>query len=114
MKVMKRKILGLLLAMLMFAAVLPLAASATQVKPTASFGSKKTFVSGFIAFPPRTAIGGMYMYFFAISMRAGEIGGTYHVYRFQPIFVKTSNSFHGIAMPGYIMGWFDGSIGLIG
>ena len=109
---MKRKIVGLIMITLMLATIIPLAA-ATDVQTTA-VGKKRTFVSGFIALPPRPAVGGMYLTFFAISMRAGEIGGNYNVYRLQPIFVRSSYGFHGIALPGFIMGWFDGPIGLAG
>ena len=113
MKIMKRKIFGLLAVTLLLATILPLAVSASEIQPTA-IAKKKTFVSGFIAFPPRPALGGTYMYFYAVSLRAGQVGGTYHVYRLQPVFVKATYSFHGIALPGFIIGWFEGPIGLAG
>jgi len=111
MKLMKRKIIGLLIVTLVLATI-PLI-SATEIQP-AAIGKKKTFVSGFILAPPHPALGGMYNTFFAFSLRAGEIGGTYHIYRLQPIFVKASYDFHGIALPGFIIGWFDGPVGLMG
>lgn len=109
---MKRKILGLLIVTLLLATI-PLAAGTHTETQTAAL-KKKTFVSGTILFPPRPALGGAYMYFFALSMRGGAIAGDYHIYRLQPIFVKASYSFHGIAAPGFILGWFNGPIGLAG
>ena len=111
MKIIKQKVLGLLVVTLLLA-MIPLAAgTSTDIQP---IGKKRTFVSGFILFPPRPALGGTYSYFFAISLRAGQIGGDYHVYRLQPVFVKADYGFHGVALPGYIMGWFEGPVGLSG
>ena len=113
MKITTKKIFGLLAVMLLIATVPLAAATQTDIEEDA-IGKKRTFVSGFILFPPRPSVGGMYMSFFAISMRAGEIGGDYHVYRLQPLLVKADYDFHGIALPGFIFGWFEGPIGIAG
>lgn len=112
MKTVKKQVIGLLIVTLLLATI-PLASASSEVEQQA-IGKQKTFVSGFILFPPRPALGGMYMQFFALSMRAGQIGGEYHVYRLQPVLVKANYDFHGIALPGFIMGWFDGPIGIAG
>ena len=110
---MKKQILGLLIVTLLLA-TLPLATASKTTDVDTLAIKKKTFVSGFILFPPRPALGGSYLYFFAISMRSGQVMGDYDVYRLQPVFVKASYGFHGIAMPGFIMGWFNGPLGLAG
>jgi|GEM_PF-6624501 len=117
--IMKRinKIIGITLCMLILLAAMPLSmANSIQITSNSSstIGMKRTFVSGFILGPPHPALGGMYMYFFAISMRAGQIGGDYHIYRLQAVFVRAEYRFHGIAVPGFILGWFDGPLGLLG
>jgi len=111
MKILNKKVFGLLVVMLLIATI-PLAAGASEEQD--AIGKKRTFVSGVILFPPRPSLGGMYQQFFAVSMRAGQVGGTYHVYRLQPILVKSSYDFHGIALPGFILGWFEGPLGVMG
>jgi len=113
MKITSKRIFGLLAVMLMIATV-PLATASQTDAGDAAIGKQRTFVSGVILFPPRPALGGMYMSFYAISMRGGQIGGEYHIYRLQPILVKANYDFHGIALPGFILGWFDGPIGIAG
>lgn len=99
---MKRKIVGLLIVTLLLATI-PLAACANaEVKNTAV--KKKTFVSGFVAFA-KISLGGKFITFFAISVRHGEIGGNYGVWRLQ--LVTMPNKFMGIMTAPIILGAFN-------
>ena len=111
MKIMNKKIIGLLMVSLLLLTIPLVAGASDEQQP---FAKKRTFISGVILMPPRPGLGGAYTYFFALSVRAGEIGGEYHIYRFQPVFVKAEYHFHGITFPGFILGWFDGPVGLAG
>ena len=113
MKIMNRKLIGLLVIFTVLATI-PLAAGASQNELQPNGTQPRTFVSGFIVLPPRPAVGGAYSYFFALSVRAGQIGGDYHIYRLQPVFIRSDYNFHGIATFGFIVGWFDGPIGISG
>jgi hypothetical protein len=112
MKTMKRKIIGMLVCMLLLATI-PLAAGINDDRDIKQElqqpkTGKRTFVSGVIAFY-RVSGGGNYITLFAISVRHGQIGGEYGIYRLQP--VRFPNSFHGIMVTPFILGWFDGSPG---
>ncbi|MEM0493317.1 MAG: hypothetical protein QXS02_05135 [Candidatus Thermoplasmatota archaeon] len=109
------KMLSVFMCILILVAAIPLSLAQDPKEVIQQLSPKKrTFVSGFILLPPHPAIGGAYMYFFAVSMRAGQVGGDYHIYRLQPVFVRADYDFHGIAIPGFIIGWFDGPLGLAG
>jgi hypothetical protein len=110
MKVMKRKILGLLIVVLMLSTI-PLAVGMNsdpeELQPGA--GSKRTFVSGFIAYS-RLSLGGRKITFFAISVRHGQIFGDYGMWRLQSVTIP--NDFTGILQAPIILGWFQGDTGL--
>ena len=112
MKVIKKKILGILICML-FLATIPLAAGMaeksdeTQALPVTG---KRTFVSGFIAYS-RLSLGGRKITFYAVSVRHGQIFGEYGMWRMQRVTIP--NEFTGIMQAPLILGWFTGSTGLI-
>ena len=98
MKVMKKKIIGILIAMLMLA-IIPVAAG----MGTEERALGKVYVSGFIGFS-RLSLGGKYISFFAISVRHGTPFGENGVWRAQ--IVRMKNDFLGIMAAPIILGVF--------
>ena len=99
---MKRKILGLLIVTLLLATI-PLAACA-NAEVQSTIAKKKTFVSGFVAFA-KISFGGKFITFFAISVRHGELGGNYGIWRLQ--LITMPNKFMGIMTTPFILGMFN-------